>query len=93
MQLDFLKFDGALVKRIGKSKRDDMLFAGLLKPSNALNITTIAECLETEEEIAQAKQLGFKLGQGNALGKPTQKIPPGSGSKDESPHPAEREGI
>jgi EAL domain-containing protein (putative c-di-GMP-specific phosphodiesterase class I) len=93
MQLDFLKFDGALVKRIGKSKRDDMLFAGLLKLSNELNITTIAECLETEEEITQAKQLGFKLGQGYALGKPAQKIPPGSGGKDESLRPAKRKGM
>ncbi len=90
MRLGFLKFDGALVKRVGKSKRDGMLFAGLLKLSNESNIPTIAECLETEEEIAQAKQLGSKLGQEYALGKPAPKIPPGSGSKGESPRPQGR---
>ncbi len=89
--LDFVKFDGALVKKMGQSKRDDMLVAGVLKLCDELKVTTVAECLENEEDIAKARRAGFHLGQGYAYGAPAAKIPAGSGSCDD--RSAKRKGV
>lgn len=73
--VDFVKFDGSLVKKLGASRKDDMLLAAMLKLCRELGVTTIAECLESEDEIARARDAGFDHGQGYALGSPG-KIPP-----------------
>ena len=79
--VDFVKFDGALVKKLGASKRDDMLLGAMLKLCDELCVTTIAECLENEADIVRARDAGFHYGQGFVLGSPG-KIPPGSGAKE-----------
>lgn len=74
LNVDFVKFDGALVKRIGSSKRDDTLLAGLLKLCRELSVQTVAECIETGDILEKAKALGFDLGQGRHLGEPSKTI-------------------
>jgi EAL domain-containing protein (putative c-di-GMP-specific phosphodiesterase class I) len=76
LSVDFVKFDGALVKKMGASKRDDMLLNGMIKLCKELGVLTIAECLESEEQVSRAKAFGFDMGQGFFLGKPLDKIPP-----------------
>jgi EAL domain-containing protein (putative c-di-GMP-specific phosphodiesterase class I) len=76
--VDFVKFDGSLVKKLGASKRDDLLLTAMIKLCDELGVTTIAECLESEDDIRKARDAGFAQGQGYALGKPGS-IPAGSG--------------
>ena len=75
MPVDFVKFDGALIAKLGQSKRDDVLLAGLVKLCRELGVTTIAERLETAEQAAAAKAMGFDLGQGFHFGKPVTELP------------------
>jgi EAL domain-containing protein (putative c-di-GMP-specific phosphodiesterase class I) len=73
-EIDFVKFDGELVKKIGASKREDALLAGLTKLCGELGVTTIAECIENEAMAKAAKALGFDRGQGKHLGAPSLEI-------------------
>src|SRR5262249_24421820 len=84
--IDFVKFDGALVKKIGASKRDDALLGGLTKLCRELGVPTIAECIESDEMAKAAKGLGFDLGQGKFLGAPTLSI-------EMSVVPGKRQGV
>jgi len=68
--VDYVKFDGSLVKKIGTSKRDDTLLKGMIKLCKELGVQTIAECIETAEHLDQVRDMGFDLGQGYFLGKP-----------------------
>jgi EAL domain-containing protein (putative c-di-GMP-specific phosphodiesterase class I) len=72
--VDFVKFDGGLVKKIGASKREDALLAGLAKLCGELGVATIAECIETDAMAGAARALGFDKGQGRFLGAPTLEI-------------------
>ncbi|HEX4301984.1 MAG TPA: EAL domain-containing protein [Rhizomicrobium sp.] len=76
LPVDFVKFDGALIKKIGQSKRDDVLLTGLVKLCGELGVQTIAEFLETAEQAAAAKAMGFDLGQGYRFGAGTPELPP-----------------
>lgn len=76
--LDFVKFDGSLVKKLGASPRDDALLSAMLKVCHELGFTTIAECLESEDDIARAKRAGFDHGQGYVFGA-AGRIPAGAG--------------
>jgi EAL domain-containing protein (putative c-di-GMP-specific phosphodiesterase class I) len=72
--VDFVKFDGALVKKLGQSERDDTLLRGMLKLCKELQMHTIAECIETQEQADMAREIGFDYGQGFFLGKPAPKF-------------------
>ncbi|MEO8301689.1 MAG: EAL domain-containing protein [Rhizomicrobium sp.] len=73
--VDFVKFDGAMIKKIGSSKRDDALLAGLAKLCAEMGVTTIAEWIETEAMAKAARALGFQHGQGKWLGAPVLELP------------------
>lgn len=70
LAVDFVKFDGSLVKKLGTSDRDDTLLRGMLKLCAELGMHTIAECIETQEQADMAREIGFDYGQGFFLGKP-----------------------
>jgi EAL domain-containing protein (putative c-di-GMP-specific phosphodiesterase class I) len=74
--VDFVKFDGSLIKKLGQSKRDDVLLAGLVKLCGELGVHTIAEFIESEELAAAAKEMGFDFGQGHLFGKAAPTLPP-----------------
>jgi EAL domain-containing protein (putative c-di-GMP-specific phosphodiesterase class I) len=69
MLVDFVKFDGGLVARIGASRREDKLLEGLVSLCSELGVETVAECLETEAQTTRAREMGFTLGQGHYFGK------------------------
>lgn len=75
MPVDFVKFDGGLVKKIGASSRDDALLGGLAKLCREMGVYTIAECIESEQLAKAALALGFEAGQGRHLGAPLGEIP------------------
>jgi EAL domain-containing protein (putative c-di-GMP-specific phosphodiesterase class I) len=73
--VDFVKFDGAMIKKIGSSQRDDALLAGLAKLCADMKVTTIAEWIEDEGLAKAARALGFHHGQGRHFGMGTPSIP------------------
>ncbi|HVW75354.1 MAG TPA: EAL domain-containing protein [Rhizomicrobium sp.] len=86
-QVDFVKFDGAMIQKIGISKRDDALLAGLAKLCGEMGITTIAEWIESKGMADAARAMGFQHGQGKWLGAPLREIPVTSHA------PARRKGV
>ncbi len=74
-KVDFVKFDGKLIKQIGQSQRDDGLLAGLAKLCAEMQVDTIAEWIENESMARAALELGFRHGQGRWLGAPLTEIP------------------
>jgi EAL domain-containing protein (putative c-di-GMP-specific phosphodiesterase class I) len=86
-QVDFVKFDGAMIQKIGVSKRDDALLAGLAKLCGEMGTTTIAEWIESKGMAEAARAMGFQHGQGKWLGAPLQEIPVTSHT------PARRRGV
>jgi EAL domain-containing protein (putative c-di-GMP-specific phosphodiesterase class I) len=82
--IDFVKFDGAMIQKIGSSKRDDALLAGLVKLCAEMEIVTIAEWIESEGQAKAVRDMGFRQGQGRFLGAPLEDIPragPGVGKR------------
>jgi EAL domain-containing protein (putative c-di-GMP-specific phosphodiesterase class I) len=73
--VDFVKFDGAMIKKIGSSQRDDALLAGLAKLCADMKVTTIAEWIEDEALAKAARALGFQHGQGRYFGMGAPAIP------------------
>lgn len=72
-EVDFVKFDCALIRDLGKSKREDRLISGLVKLCRELGVTTVAEGVEDASRLEQVRALGFDRGQGWHLGKPAAK--------------------
>jgi EAL domain-containing protein (putative c-di-GMP-specific phosphodiesterase class I) len=79
--VDFVKFDGAMIKKIGSSKRDDALLAGMAKLCGEMGVTTIAEWIENEAMAKACRAMGFHHGQGKYLGAPTLEIPVEPGTR------------
>jgi EAL domain-containing protein (putative c-di-GMP-specific phosphodiesterase class I) len=79
--VDFVKFDGAMIKKIGSSKRDDALLAGMARLCGEMGITTIAEWIEDEAMAKACRAMGFHHGQGKYLGAPTLEIPAAPGTR------------
>jgi len=90
-QVDFVKFDGAMIKKIGSSKRDDALLSGLAKLCGEMGVTTIAEWIETEDMAKAARELGFHHGQGKWLGAPLAALPAAPAAP--SAAPVRRKGV
>ena len=75
LQVDFVTFDGALIQKIGSSKRDDGLLAGLAKLCSEMGVTTIAAGIQTEAMAKSVRAMGFHQGCGKWLGAPLKEIP------------------
>lgn len=68
---DYLKFDIGLIRDIDQApaSRQKML-AALVEMVRELNVLALAEGVETENELAVCRQLGFDLVQGFVYGRP-----------------------
>lgn len=67
---DYLKFDIGLVRKIHLSGQRQQLVASLLNVAHSLGIATLAEGVESPEELAVCSELGFTFAQGYLLGRP-----------------------
>lgn len=67
---DILKFDRSLIQSMVQSDNNFRLIANLHDSARQLGILTLAEGVETEEEIFASQTIGFNLFQGYAFGKP-----------------------
>jgi EAL domain-containing protein (putative c-di-GMP-specific phosphodiesterase class I) len=70
LSVDFVKIDGAYVKRLGQSPRDDAMMKGIVHLCRDLGIKTIAEMVETQENASTLRSMGVEFGQGFLFGRP-----------------------
>jgi diguanylate cyclase (GGDEF)-like protein len=70
MQFDGIKLDGALVSTAADSLRGRRLLKGVLDLCAAMGLPSVAEHIETEEQLALLRELGCREGQGFLLSPP-----------------------
>ncbi|HEX2764529.1 MAG TPA: EAL domain-containing protein [Allosphingosinicella sp.] len=70
MQFDGIKLDGALIGSVGDSIRGRRLLKGVLDLCSAMNLPSVAEHIETEEQLYLLRELGCREGQGYLLSPP-----------------------
>ncbi|WP_374383456.1 EAL domain-containing protein [Dongia sp.] len=75
LQVDFVKIDGAYIKSITESLRERAIVQGVLTTCRCLNIKTVAEMIEREDQHKCLLELGTDLGQGWLYGRPSPEIP------------------
>lgn len=68
---DFIKLDMQLVRNLHLSESRQNLIAALNRVGRELNVSIIAEGVETREEAQVCRELGCHLGQGYWFGRPT----------------------
>ncbi|KQS95549.1 hypothetical protein ASG50_24930 [Rhizobium sp. Leaf386] len=68
--IDVLKIDRSFIMRMGERAKDTELVRAFISIANALGMETVAEGVETEEEVAILQELGCGLGQGFLYSKP-----------------------
>jgi diguanylate cyclase (GGDEF)-like protein/PAS domain S-box-containing protein len=63
--VDVLKIDGTFVHGLGREPQDASIAAAVISLAHALGLTTVAEGIETAEQLAILTQLGCDRGQGH----------------------------
>jgi diguanylate cyclase (GGDEF)-like protein len=70
MPVSMLKIDGSFVRDILKDERAESMVRAIAQLARAMNITTVAEYVETEEIRTRVRMLGVDYGQGFAIARP-----------------------
>jgi diguanylate cyclase (GGDEF)-like protein len=70
MQFDGVKLDGALIASVADSLRSRRLLKGVLDLCAALGLPSVAEHIETEDQLRLLRELGCREGQGYLLSPP-----------------------
>ena len=70
LTVDFIKIDGSYIKEVLTNKRDAAILKALSRLCQELNVGTIAEMVETKEQLHVLNVLGVNYGQGWHFGKP-----------------------
>jgi diguanylate cyclase (GGDEF)-like protein/PAS domain S-box-containing protein len=65
-----LKVDGSFVRQIDSDPTQRALAAAVKALADGLGMETVAECIETADELRVVQTLGFTYGQGFLLGRP-----------------------
>ncbi|SNZ02322.1 PAS domain S-box-containing protein/diguanylate cyclase (GGDEF) domain-containing protein [Persephonella hydrogeniphila] len=68
--IDYLKIDISFVSGIGKDKSDEMIVKTIISMAKNLNMMTIAEGIENEQQLRFLRYEGCDFGQGYYFGKP-----------------------
>jgi len=74
LQPTFIKIDMGMVRNVDHDSTKRLIVQLIVEIAKKLNIFTIAEGIETEEEINTLASLGVDYGQGYLIGKPQQSI-------------------
>jgi len=74
LTVDFVKIDGAYVRDVLKNQRDAAILKCMSRLCSDLKMGTIAEMVETKEQMLLLKQMGVDYGQGWLFSKPVDKI-------------------
>lgn len=70
LPVDIVKIDGSFVRDIQSSPDNQLFVRNLLSLAKALDLKTVAECVETQEDSEFLKSEGVDLLQGYYFGKP-----------------------
>lgn len=70
LPVDTLKIDRSFVNGLGESDRDDAIVRGILELAGTLHLTTTAEGIETDAQLATVRRLGGVSGQGFLFARP-----------------------
>jgi diguanylate cyclase (GGDEF)-like protein/PAS domain S-box-containing protein len=70
LPVDILKIDRSFVAGVARSIEDSALARGILTLAQTLGLETIAEGIETAEQLAALRELGCQLGQGYFFARP-----------------------
>ncbi len=70
LPVDILKIDGSFVANIGKDRVNGSMVYAIQNIARLLSMKTVAECVESEEELAHLAALGIDYAQGYLLAKP-----------------------
>ncbi|MEH6402951.1 MAG: EAL domain-containing protein [Sneathiella sp.] len=74
LTVDFVKIDGAYVRDVLKNPRDAAILKCMSRLCLDLKMGTIAEMVETKEQMQLLKQMGVDYGQGWLFSKPIDRI-------------------
>jgi EAL domain-containing protein (putative c-di-GMP-specific phosphodiesterase class I)/CheY-like chemotaxis protein len=74
IKVDGVKIDGRYVRPLPGSTKDATLLRGLVRLAHDLELSTVAECVETAEQAKLLAEIGVDFGQGWHFGKPTTEI-------------------
>lgn len=70
MPVSMLKIDGSFVRDILRDERAESMVRAIAQLAHAMNITTVAEYVETPEILTRVRALGVDYGQGFAIARP-----------------------
>jgi EAL domain-containing protein (putative c-di-GMP-specific phosphodiesterase class I) len=70
LPVDFLKIDGQFISHIAQDPVNRSMVEAIGKVARALNIATIAECVESEGVLTELKRIGVDFAQGIHLAPP-----------------------
>ena len=73
VHVDFVKLDGAYVKRMLENQRDAHILKAMSDLCANLSVETIAEFVESQDQADKLAELGIQYGQGYLFGKPNPK--------------------
>ena len=73
--VDFVKMDGAVIQRLGKSPREDALLKSVLSTCAELKIETVAQWIDSPEKLQRCRDIGFHYGQGRHYGGSLSELP------------------
>jgi EAL domain-containing protein (putative c-di-GMP-specific phosphodiesterase class I) len=68
--IDIVKVDAGFVSGIGRDRGDAAITMAVIRLAHALGMTTVAEGVETEEQLELLRTLGCDMVQGFHLGAP-----------------------
>jgi diguanylate cyclase (GGDEF)-like protein len=68
--VDMLKIDGTFVAGLGREPQDASIAAAVISLAHALGLSTVAEGVETEQQLDVLRRLGCDLGQGHLFARP-----------------------
>ena len=70
LPVDYLKIDGSFIRDIETDERNRTMVEAIHQVARSLNLKTVAECVETERDVACLRAIGIDFIQGFAIGKP-----------------------
>lgn len=74
LNVDYLKIDGSLIKKINKDKNSKIIIETIVSFCKKMEIKTIAEFVYSEEIFNELKEIGIDYVQGYLIGKPEAEI-------------------
>ncbi len=74
LDIDILKVDGSLIKRIDSDKNLELIAKTIIDFARRANIQTVAEFVHSEQIYEKVAKLGFDFAQGYYIGEPIKEI-------------------